>query len=72
MLILIILAVATFVLGLIFIAGQDKLKELDALMNKTIGNATAKKLSKKMDKIVGLLLVGFGVVLFIVALSLKK
>lgn len=72
MLVLIVLALVTFVLGLLFLAGQEKLKKLDSLMNKTIIKVGSKELTGSKDKLVGILLVGFAVILLIVGLSLKK
>jgi len=71
MLVLIIMAVVMLGLGLLFLGGEDSLKKLDKIMNKTIMKIGSGSLSKKNEKLLGLFLIAFSIVLFVISFHLK-
>lgn len=72
MIILIIFAVISLVLGLLFLGGEENLKKLDRIMNKTILSLGTGALDKSKEKLVGIFLIVFSVILVFVASSIKK
>jgi len=71
MLILFVLAAVTLVCGILFLGGQETLKKLDAILNKTVVRFGAVGVNKEKEKIVGILLVIFALVLFYIGFKLK-
>ncbi len=69
MLILIIIAMITLILGILFLKGRETLQKLSAAMNKVI--IEEKPLSEKYSKFLGICLVIFACVLFLIALKVR-
>jgi uncharacterized membrane protein len=69
MLILVIIAVVSLLLGLLFLGDENALKKLSDTMNKVV--IKQKEVSKKYTKVLGVFLILFAGLLFLVALKFK-
>lgn len=67
---LFMIAVVCFVLGAVFLRGEESRGKLDALLNKTI--FTLDYASERGNRFVGFFLIIFSIVLFVIDFSLKR
>jgi len=72
MIVLIIFAIISLLLGLLFLGGEENLKKLDRMMNKTILQFGSGTLDKSKEKLVGIFLIVFSIILVFVANSIRK
>lgn len=69
MIVLIIIAVLTLLLGIVFLSGQGALQKLSDTLNKVI--ITEKPIADKYRKPLGILLIIFACVLFFIASKVR-
>lgn len=67
--VLVIIAIVSLLLGMVFLGDQNTLKKLSETMNKVIINE--KDLSAKYSKALGIFLILFAGALFLIALKFK-
>jgi hypothetical protein len=72
MAILFVLGAVVLLLGLLFISGQNAMKRLDEVLNKTVVRIGSSNLDRKKEILLGVALVIFSFVLFAVGFSLKR
>jgi hypothetical protein len=71
MVILFVLAAVILVLGILFLGGQENLKKLDAVLNKTVVRLGETGMKKEKEKLVGVLLIIFALILCYIGYRIK-